>query len=352
MAVASSARKRIQSIELCRLIASFFVVFIHYKMPGNLGLSVSALARFAVPFFFIISGYFSFNATPHQIRRRILGIVKLNFISTLLYLLWQSYKVRYIYFQSRLSWLKSVLTIRSISSWVFLNTNPFSGHLWYLNSVFICYCAIYIYIYWNSSKISYYPLYQAAFSLFAIHLIGGTFAASVQFAVPYLIYRNALFFGLPMFTLGLFLREYQDKIISIFHPSRTMLWIIILLGCMLTLLEYFGSGKVELHIGSLISVVALMLLLIIKPQVTPHHGILSKAITKCGTLSTWIYVTHIFWKDVYSTFGCEKHVYNILGEKMAAYLLPVIVIIISFSSGIVWEFLRSIMRQITGRIKD
>ena len=337
---------RIQSIEVCRLVASIAVVFIHCRMPGNLGEIANGLARFAVPFFFIVSGYFSFHATTEQIRKRILGIVKINIVSTLLYLLWKGYKARYIFCQNLFLWFKETLSIRNIASWIFLNTNPFSEHLWYLNAAFICYCLLYLYVIWKcNSKISFNPLYQAAFALLAIHLIFGTFATAAQYEFPNFIYRNALFFGFPMFAIGLFLREYQDKIFAVFHPTKTALYIIILAGCILTLLERFGFGKLDLHIGNIITVIALMLLLLSNPQITRGHTALSKAITKCGSLSTWIYITHVFWKDLFLSFSLEYYIFQRFGEEFGTYLLPFIVIFLTLFTGIIWEMLRSAIRR-------
>lgn len=51
-------RSRIQSLECFRLIASMLVVFIHCEGSGEFGSIMNCLARVAVPFFFIVSGYF------------------------------------------------------------------------------------------------------------------------------------------------------------------------------------------------------------------------------------------------------------------------------------------------------
>ena len=341
-----STNKRVQSIEACRLLASIAVVFIHCRMPGNLGEIANGLARFAVPFFFVVSGYFTFNATLDQIRKRMIGTAKLNIFSTLLYLLWKSYKTRYIFGESRILWFKNSLSIHNIASWVFLNTNPFSEHLWYLNAIFICYYLIYLYISWkNNSSTSFHTLYKISFLLLLLHLSLGTFATAVQHDFPNLIYRNALFFGLPMFTLGLFLREYQDNFFTVFHLSNVVLWCLILLGGILVLLERFGFGKVDLHIGSIVTVISLMLLLISNPQVTQNNQILLKAIPKFGSLSTWIYVTHVFWKDLFLTFSLERYIDNTFGKHLTAYILPFVVITISLFTGIIWEIVRAIVHR-------
>lgn len=340
-----SANRRIQSIEVCRLIASFFIIFIHFTFPESICDAVEALARFAVPFFFIVSGYFAFGATAAQIKKRILGVAKLNVISTLFYILWGTYEVRYILFQSRYAWFRKILTLKAVSNWVFLNKHPFSFHLWYLNALFVCYCAIYVYTRIVQNK-TFYPLYQAAFSTLIVHLVLGALYVKTDLNFPYELCRNALFFGFPMFVLGLFLREYQDRILAAFHPSNIALCTIALAGCALTLLERFGFGELELNIGSIITAIAIMLLSITNPQVTKQSGFPSQAITKFGSLSTWIYVTHIFWADFCNNFGVTAFVCSVFGETTAGYLYPILIAVISLVTGIVWELLRSSIRLI------
>ena len=48
-------------MDFLKGIACIFVVFIHVKFPGNFGQSVQAIARFAVPFFFMVSGYYCYR---------------------------------------------------------------------------------------------------------------------------------------------------------------------------------------------------------------------------------------------------------------------------------------------------
>ena len=51
--------QRNTTLELMKLLASYAVVFIHVLFYGRFGIIVDAIARFAVPFFFLVSGFFS-----------------------------------------------------------------------------------------------------------------------------------------------------------------------------------------------------------------------------------------------------------------------------------------------------
>jgi len=48
------SRRKNTTLELLKLFASYMVVFVHVSFPGTVGVSINALARFAVPFFFIV----------------------------------------------------------------------------------------------------------------------------------------------------------------------------------------------------------------------------------------------------------------------------------------------------------
>lgn len=43
-------------------LGCIFVIFIHFPFPGEIGRIISGLARFAVPLFFMISGYYAYNS--------------------------------------------------------------------------------------------------------------------------------------------------------------------------------------------------------------------------------------------------------------------------------------------------
>ena len=51
-------RKRYDTLDVIRIIASFFVVLVHIHLPSPVTAPSMAIARFAVPFFYLISGYF------------------------------------------------------------------------------------------------------------------------------------------------------------------------------------------------------------------------------------------------------------------------------------------------------
>lgn len=323
------------AIEWCRLIASVFVVFEHYGFPGELGEIVNCLARFAVPFFFMVSGYFVYHADESIIRKRTIGILKLNVYSTLLYLLWGAYHERYILGRSRMAWLKAVISTETISRWLINGVNPLSGHLWYLSAVFVCYVTIYVYTRWNGKDCNYSAVYTAGILLYAVHLMADPMATAAGIDTPSQIFRNALFFGIPMFSLGIFIREYRDRILTTYRLTVKKLVLIIFAGAVIGVIQFLGTGKIELPLGTLFETVALVLLLVSIPPQTNSGKLHSVVISKLGPLSTYVYVTHMIWAELFFIF-LEEYSVSVLGVWIYSLARPVLVVILSVSTGIVW----------------
>ena len=73
--------------DLMRIIASFFVVLIHASTAEGMGMVYNALARFSVPVFVLISGYYLLRRPTAGIRiaRRIGSLVGIHILWSVLY---------------------------------------------------------------------------------------------------------------------------------------------------------------------------------------------------------------------------------------------------------------------------
>ena len=190
------------SMQICKLIAAMFVVFIHFGFPGILGIIIDCIARFAVPMFFAISGYFSYKINNEKIKNRIIYMLKLNIFAISFYLLLNIIEVKYFFNGNIYNYLHSVLNLTSLAKWIILNLEPIAGHLWYLTSILFVYIFIWIYTrFFDEKSINYKPLYMISSFLLIIHILIGSNSAAAKIHIPYIIYRNAFFWGLPMFSL-------------------------------------------------------------------------------------------------------------------------------------------------------
>ena len=73
-------KQRNYSLDLLKFISSFLIVCIHFKISGETGKLITIIGRFAVPVFFMVSGYYSYNDDEHHIKNKILNIKYIKII--------------------------------------------------------------------------------------------------------------------------------------------------------------------------------------------------------------------------------------------------------------------------------
>ena len=129
-----------------------------------------------------------------------------------------------------------------------------------------------------------------------------------------------------------------------------MLFMIGVFGAALSVFQWVGTGSVEMPAGTLIEVIALMLLLVSCPVDFGTGKVAAAVISRLGELSTYIYVTHVFWRDVYNIYW-QKYVIGI-GETGKAYLSPVLVVLISVGTGVVWLILKASAEKVLRLLSD
>lgn len=346
---AVTATKRNQSMECAKLIASFFVVFIHAQFPGDAGGFVACLARCAVPLFFAISGYFSFQTRADRLVRRMKHILLLTLMGIGAELLWGCISME-LGGGSTIAYLRMMIpSVEAIAKWIVLCTNPFGGALWYLTAAFYCYCVLWAYVrFFGEEPMDYRPLYGGGMFLFAMNLAMGVFATAAGHPLTHTLYRNGLFFGIPMFAMGIFLRQYGQMIWERYSLSDKKLILMIFGGLLLGVIEWRGIGASDAHIGTVIAVAALMLLMARNPQVTSRKP-LEKLIFSFGSVSTYIYILHPVVIQIYQSL-LKTAFSNWLGIA-ELWLNPVVILILSVMAAAATAMIVSGMKKCGKKIQ-
>ena len=139
-------KERTSSFDVLKVIAAFFVVYIHIPTSGTIGGMLVPVTRVAVPFFIMVSGYFIWNANMEimrgKIKKQVKYILFLTIFSNLMFFVWGI--VKSILFTGSVSgYFKQVFSLDSLISFLVFNASPFSTHLWYLSSylyvLLLCY---------------------------------------------------------------------------------------------------------------------------------------------------------------------------------------------------------------------
>ena len=280
-------QKKNQTLELLKLLAAYMVVFIHVPFYGVFGSTANALARFAVPLFFLVSGFFSYNITPKKIGKRILHIFSLMIFAILLY---EVYKT--VLFLGRgdpqgLAEYFSIYTDPVMWVKLFTLNQPFHGnYIWYLPALIYVYFSHYLCI---VLKIKDKVIFIVSFVLLVIHIILAEGLLIFDFRIPESVIRNFLLMGLPFYGMGLMARKYEERL------QRTPMPVamgILVFGIAATLLSRMFIGKNELYLGSVFVLIALVIVFIRFKDVK-----YPKALTELAECSTYIYIMHILVRD-------------------------------------------------------
>lgn len=274
--------KKNTTLELFKLIAAYMVVFIHVMFSGNLGIATDALARFAVPLFFLTSGFFSYGITPEKIIERAKHIFRLILASSICCFLFEIFALAVSGKTSDIvPFLSQYYNILMILRLLVFNKPVSSGHLWYLWAMLYVYVIFYFI---TKRDVKEKTVFRISFVLLPLHLLLGEGLSAFGVALPNMIIRNFAFMGFPLFGLGLFVRKHQDKIRRI--PNYALIPAVVI-GIAEPLAARFWFGKSELYIGSLFILFAIVVVVLKYPDLK-HTYILDKL----GGCSTYIYIFH------------------------------------------------------------
>lgn len=269
---------RNKSLDAVKAIAACLVVCIHVSFPGQAGQIVKVFARCAVPFFFMVSGYFCYYENGNaavKIPLKIIHILKLLIVSVLFYFIWE-YLMEIFFERDAVSWIKGLADIDHVREFVIYNsTSPVRAHLWFLPALIYCYVLDFFIEKCKLKKVAYccvpalmlVLLWRAEFCRFF-----GGFYHTME-------YRNFLFTGMSFYLTGQMLHKNQDKIEqTLSEKSNRILIAGAAVGIGVSVLEYCLQGAREIYTGNCITVICLFIWLILYgsekefPQVLAEAG--------------------------------------------------------------------------------
>lgn len=181
---------------------------IHVSPPGTGGLFIKGLARFAVPVFFICSGYFSYKLSItkdySKIGKRILSLFKMLIITFVIYyiglILISNPEKFYSALVSFDGWKKFFLANYLFVSWF--------SFLWFLSALIYCYAIYAVFIKIKLVKI----LKLTPILIIAAIVVFDFLVRNDNYNVNAAYFRNFLFDGLPFFMVGFIIKENESKI--------------------------------------------------------------------------------------------------------------------------------------------
>lgn len=289
-----STLRRNDTFDILKLLAAYMVVFIHVPFYGNFGAVVESLARFAVPFFFVSSGFFSYRLPAEKFKKRILHILGLYAFAAPLFLMAKCAEMLIFrdiqsVFQFLGQYLDPVTLVK-----LFLFNEPVSSlHLWFLLALVYVYVTFY---FTTRCGVGDKCVFILCFGLLLARLLLDEVFSAFGIFVPEFLFRNFLLTGIPFFGIGMLVKKYESSIRGF---SNLSVAISLMIGVAATVFSRLVFHKCELYIGSLFLLYAAIVI-----SVKFSHVSYPKPLTVLASCSTYIYILHAmlspFLRKLYS----------------------------------------------------
>lgn len=292
-------RERWDTLDILKCLCAFGVVTIHRGFPGPAGVRLRLLFRFAVPVFFMITGFFFRDTLERgrekgQIRKIFRLMVGANLFFFLLGL--------FLVLQKRKGVEGVVLRCTQYFSWEKLrdfflaNESPFKSHLWYLGAIlYVLLLASYL-----AKKKRLWILGALTPLLLAGDLAFGKYSLLLwNQEISYIYVRNYLFVGLPFFYMGYWLgcrREWIQRKMNPFLMFLLFVGSLLFFGTSLLEKRYLVSRGINASREQYISTTLMALcvfLFFVGWKKYYGGGWVSRFFAAIGRrYSTWIYILH------------------------------------------------------------
>ena len=255
---------RIASYDSMRLIASFLVVTLHTPsvFPQSISAIIADLARIAVPFFLILSGYNTFYIDKSTENKRIIKSIK-KIVYILLVTISIYVLLDFFVFKDFERLRIGILDFFSYK-FILFNHVPFCPVGWYLLSY------IYILIITYYVKKTRLQIILMTGSIL-IGIVTGVYSKLFGIEVNSLMWNCSFISVYCFFIIGYLLRKYYRKL-NLFSCSNSKLIILIIISCFSTIIEHILINKLSntsvngtIFISTFICVIALFIFLTNNP---------------------------------------------------------------------------------------
>lgn len=282
-------QKRIYALDLVKFIAAFFVVCIHTKTTskldnfeqGSFSFIIDNIARFAVPFFFITSGYLlDFNDRGKLFKR--LGAL------FLLYLFWAAVFICIRYFNDfpyrTFSFTGNSMLNSAANVFYKLFFYGYELHLWFFPAYIIAAGMVYF-------LQKHLPvLLLLAVLLYMLGLTGQQFSFIYPPRIDQLLHdtyftRNGIFFGFPCMATGYYIRRKQWRIPMLVTIIAVVLFFVLQYTECVFVMDHFNPRIGDYYLCTLPLAASILLLCLNMPDAGSDLG-------KITRLAGGIYLLH------------------------------------------------------------
>ena len=264
-------------LNIFKFIACFGVVFIHVPFPGILGKCLSHIFLFAVPYFFMIAGYYSYGCSVQKIRKRFIKILKILIFAIIC---WFGFKaVIHLCNNSLEEWISQIFIWKAPIKFFIFCTIDWAIPLWYLIAMVETYFVwMYIVKYKIESKAT-----KFTYLLFILAAALSVFVDSYGMNWSYKI--NFILKAMPWFMFGYLVHEkYESKIHNIKNLELILLAII---GMIITLSAVLLNPSVDYNYLGVLLTAPSIFILVLKTVISKSVNLLNIQLKNCPCLYTY-----------------------------------------------------------------
>lgn len=317
------------TLNYLKALACFCVLMLHCGFPGLIGKVIYGPSRFAVPIFFIISGYYIYSDDREKvltkIPKKIKHIATLWLGTEIVYFIWHIIKSSLEY--GMLEWIQSLFSMEKLLNFVIFQTTPVGDVSWFLFALLLCYLVTYF----IAKNNLWFITIKLIPVLLIINIILGELIPFMGINLPWYWCSNFWVLGFPFYAIGYWIRINEKTLCEKITVRLTIVTVIV--SFVVILFERVATDASQLFIGNIPCAIVLFLFCL----KYPNFRFFNPYIEKIGEeLSFYVYILHPIIRDIYGiVFNCIEMGNNIVVlwiRPLAVFIACIIVadIFISF----------------------
>ncbi len=297
---------------MLKVVAFLGVVALHCITPDSLvSKGINIVSRIGVPVFFMVSGYFALRAAESKIARRAKNIAVLIAGGSAVYLV---AALLGIWGKSPASVFTQAFAPQNIIDTLTINTTDFAYHLWFLFALLYTYV---LFLAWQAANRPW-KLFLITFgAVVTFRFIASEVLGLIDPLSAYL--RNWLCMGIPLFGLGMLVKQYEGRLTGVSSP---VLAVLALAGIAVSIAEYKFFDLQELYLGIYLMAGALFVLCLKHPL--PYRPVQKAAGILGGDTLMVAYICHLLVRSLLMRFTGLSNDYAVWAlTSLAAVLIGI-----------------------------
>lgn len=310
------------TLNILKGIACFSVVLLHCSFPGIFGKIIYGIARFAVPLFFAISGYYVYSNDSQKVIQRLPKKIKhigTMFVGTeILYFLWHciQYTILTGSIRGAIKWIASSFSFKNLVDFIIFQRTYIGDVSWFLVALILCYIVTFI--------IAKNNLWEKSFLLipvlFLINVFLGEIAPFFKIKTEWYWCSNFWLMGFPCYALGFYIKINEHRLVQVLTDKKILA--ILIFSILLNLIERVLTEASQFFISNILFMFACFIYSIKNPTNFQNKK-LAQVLSIIGEKYAFgVYILHPIVRDI---FWMIAEYLGVAVQPIWNWILPILV---------------------------